>query len=523
MNIRKKIAIAGLAMLSLQAKAQTLEDGIRSYRYEKYQTAKTILTPLAANNALANYYLGLTELDMDQTEAARAIFNKFPEDPANMAGLARVAYKTGNAAEGNRLAKAVADKAKKKEWEPLKYAADAVNYSESNNYATAVEWYTKALERNDNPDLRTSLGDAHLHAQGGGGKAMSSYEDAVLKDPKNSLTYTRMGELWYNAKRYDLALEHYKKAQAADPGNPIPYRNLANAYYYTGKYDLAKQNIEKYLELSDKSVEDQLRYVDILYLNKNYQEAEVKVKQLMNSGVTKPRFYGLLAYAELELKDSVNALQNVKQYFAVQDPKRIFPSDYLKYGKILLMNGMEDSADYYFDRAMTLDTAASKIENYRDLGDAFKARKTKTGYAKAGAWYGRLVANEPTAKGTDYYYWGFWNYYAYNFDSSARAFELMETKFPDNASVKASAMYWRALVAAAVDAEAKTGGAKAYFEKWIANVDPASPAKPEQLLKAYQYLAAYASNSNDNAAKKENLDKIRAIDPNNAVLKQLGN
>src|SRR5690606_18083234 len=182
----------------------------------------------------------------------KTIFSKYAEDAANMAGLARVAFETNNIAEGERLAKIVADKAKKKEWEPLKYAADAITYSPGSNKQNAIDWLakayaTKGLNKADSIALLLSIGDANRTLQTGGGNAMSSYEKVTDKDPKNSLAYSKIGALWYAAKNYKLALENYNKAKDADPNNPLPYRDLANAYMWTGKYDLAKQNIQQYL------------------------------------------------------------------------------------------------------------------------------------------------------------------------------------------------------------------------------------------------------------------------------------
>ena len=517
MNMRQPIAIVAAMTLAFSVQAQSVDDGIKNYQYEKYQTAKTILTPLAATDARANYYLGLSELGLENTDAARAIFSKYPEDAANMAGLARIAYMTNNAAEGTRMATAVADKAKKKDWQELKYAADAINYSEGGNYQQAVDLYKKALERNDNPALRIAAGDAYRKIQGGGGEAMNNYENVTGKDPNNSLAYSRIGALWYAAKNYPLALENYEKAKNADPSNPLPYRDLANAYYWTGKFELAKQNIEKYLELSDKSTEDQVQYMNILYLGKNYQEAANKAQELIGQGVVKPGFYGILAYSQLELKDSANALTNVRKYFSVQDPKKIYPSDYLNYGKIMLANGIEDSADFYFAKAIAVDTNKNKSETYRQIAEGFKGLKTQSGYEKAGQWYGRVAAEDPAAKALDYYYWGFWSFYGRKYDVAANAFKQMEEKFKD----QPSAVYWRGRVASAQDEEAKAGTAREFYERWLTIEQTGYERKNPDLMYAYQYLALYHFNSGDKTKSKEYLDKIKGIDPNNAFLKQM--
>lgn len=513
MNMKHSIVIVAAMAISFAAKAQSLEEGIKMYKYERYESAMKALTPLASANSMANYYLGLSELALDHKSEAKTTFAKFPEDAANMSGLARVAYAENNPAEGNRLVQIVADKAKRKEWEPLKYAADAINYSEGGNIQQAIDWYKKALEKEDNADLHIALGDAYQKIQGGGGQAMNNYENVTAKDPKNSLAYSRIGALWYAAKNYTLALENYQKAKDADPSNPLPYSDLANAYFYVGKYDLAKQNIEKYLELSDKSTEDQIRYGNILYLSKNYPAAIQKMQELLNKGVVKPGFYGILAYSQMETKDTANALINVRKYFAIQDPKKIFPLDYLNYGRIMMDNNMTDSADYYFGKAVAADTSKDKSDIYRQIAEGFKAAKD---YPKSAEWYNKLITANPDAQPLDYFWWGAMYYYSRDYEKAGKAFEAMETKYPE----QQSAIYWRGRVAAATDEEGKTCVAKPHYTRWLEKVGPDYEKKGD-LMQAYQYLALCALNSNDKDNLKKYMDKIEELEPENSFLKQL--
>ena len=513
MNMKQPIVIIAAMTLSFSVQAQSLEDGIKMYKYERYESAKTALTPLAATNTTANYYLGLAELGLEHTNEAKAIFTKYPEDAANMAGLARVAYASGNAAEGTRLAQIVADKAGKKGWEPLKFAADAITYTDGGNKQQAVDWYKKALERNDNADIRIALGDAYrqLPGGGGGGEAMNNYEKVTAKDPKNSLAFSRIGALWYAAKNYTLALENYQKAKEADPTNPLPYRDLANAYFWTGKYDLAKQNIEKYLELSDKSTDDLISYGNILYLSKDYPGAIKVMQDLLNKGIVKPGLYGILGFSQFETKDYQNALQNVREYFARQEAKKLTPFDYLQFGKVAMANNLSDSADYYLNQAIAQDTSVDKSETYRQIAEGFKASKD---YAKSALWYGKLVTAYPNAQPLDYFWWGAMHYYAKDYPAAAKAFEAMETKYPD----QPSATYWRGRVAAAQDEEGKTGIAVPHYEKWES---AGGEHKNSDLMYAYQYLALYYYNQGNSGKTKEYMDKIEAIEPTNSFLKQL--
>jgi len=511
--MKQSIAIVAAVAFGFSAQAQSLEDGIKMIKYERYESAKKILAPLAGSNATANYYLGIAELSLDNVAAAKADFAKFPEDPANKAGMARAAFTEKNVAEGTRIAKEVADAAKKKEWEPLKYAADAITYTEGGDKQQAIAWYKAALAKNDNADTHIALGDAYQQVQGGGGEAMNNYENVTGKDPKNSLAFSRIGALWYAAKNYKLALESYGKAKDADPSNPLPYRDLANAYFWVGKYDLAKQNIEQYLKLSDKSIEDQMQYANILYLSKDYPAAINKLQELINSGANKAYLYRILGYSQYETKDYQNALQNMKTFFSKQDPAKIIPSDYLYYAKILSQNNQGDSASYYYDKAVTTDTSKNKSDIYRQIAESFKDAKD---YPKSAEWYGKLIAAYPESQPLDYFWWGAMAYYSKNYDVAAKAFEQMETKYPD----QPSATYWRGRVAAAVDNEGKSGTAAPFYTKWLEKVGPTYDKKAD-LMQAYQYLTLYYYNKGDKANAQSYLDKVAAIEPTNSFVQQM--
>lgn len=511
------VMMAAAAALSIGAKAQSLDEGIKMVKYERFESAKKILAPMAASNPTANYYLGLAEMGLENDDAARAVFAKYPTDLANIAGTARLAFDNGNNAEGQRLAQSVADKAGKKDAQPLVYAADAINYG-GGNTQQAIDLYKKALEKKlDNVDVRIGLGDAYMKLQSGGGEAMNNYEAAVAKDAKNSLGYSRIGALWYAARNYKDALENYNKAKDADPNNPLPYRDLANAYTYIGNYTLANQNLDKYFELSDKSVDDKIQRANIKFLAKDYNAAIAQIQELESAGnVQKPYMYRLLGYSQYETKDYTNALKNMQLFFSRQDPKKIIPSDYLYMGKIYGALKNADSTDFYYTKAMNADTSANKTKIYTEIAESYKAMNTEAGYAKSAEYYGKVVKSSATPTATDYYWWGTMNYYAKKYDDAAKIFEEMETKFP----AQESATYWRGRVAAAQDNEGKTGAALPFYEKWLGIVGP-NYDKKNDLLNVYRYGALVNYNKGNKAKAQEYIDKIGTINPNDELATQL--
>ncbi len=517
MKMKHSIVIMATAVtLTASVKAQTLEEGIKMYNYERYQTAKKTLEPLAATNPLANYYLGLAELQMGNKDAARNIFLKQPNSYANTSGLIRVLFTEGKAEEGMKAATELAAKAKKKEWEQLKYAADAITYTNGGDAQQAITWYKAALANYENIDMRISLADAYQKLpSGGGGEAMNNYEKVVEKDPKNSLAFSRIGKLWYESKTYKLALENWEKAKEADPANPLPYRDLGNAYTYVGKYDLAKKHIEEYVKLADPSPIVTEKYMDVLYLSKDYKNAATKAQELIN---TKPetRFYGILAFSQYELKDSVNALKNARTYFDKQDATKNRPGDYRMFAKILLQNSLTSEADMYLQKAIDADTATNKLVPYRENGEALREGKE---WMAASKWYDKIINELPaSATVTDYFYSGFTKYFGRDYDNSLKSFVAMTEKFP----AEPSGHYWSGRAAAATDNDATQGLAVPYYTKWLEMEVPSTyTRKPNDLMQAYQYMAIYNYNKKDKAKTMDLVQKIEAIDAANSTAKEI--
>lgn len=509
-------------MLAAGLKAQSLDEGKKMYRYECYKKAIDMLTPLAANDPRANYYIGLSQIGLYHEEegtldAAQATFAKYPEDPANMAGTARIAFEKKNPTQGMQIANAVADKAKRKDWEPLLFAADAIVYTDGGNYQQAIDWLKKALESkdaNDNADIHLSMGDAYQKIQGGGGEAMNNYEHIVDKDTKNSLAYARIGKLWYDAKNYQLALDNFNKAKEADPENPLPYKDLGYAYFWSGKYDLAKQNMQRYLDLACNVKDAEDRMLEILYLSKDYAGAVQKANEMLAKGKKNCNIYGIKGFSELETGDTVASLNDLKTYFNCP-PKRIAPIDYTKYGKAFLFNSQYDSADTYFNKAIQIDTAKDKSDTYRQIAEAFKDRKE---YLKSAQWYKRLVEEYPETQPLDYFWDVVMFYYAKDYDDAAKEGERYAQKHPE----QPSAVYWQGRVAAAQDPEAKECLAGPFFSKWLDMIPDQEKAEKKNDTKlAYEYLLLCNYNKKDKEAEQKYKDLLRAIDPEDGLLKQI--
>ncbi|MES2703799.1 MAG: hypothetical protein V4649_14255 [Bacteroidota bacterium] len=514
--MKKLVLIVVAVAFTISAWAQgSLDDGIKMYNYKKYMSAQRILTPLAEKDAMANYYLGLSYLGAGDLSMAGTTFSRFPEDFANISGNARVAYARKDMAKGNQMVKDLAAKAKKKDWMPQKYAADAITYSEGGDYNQAIAWYKDVLTKNMNEtSAHIGIGDAYRKVQGGGGEAMTNYEFVTEKDAKNSLAYSRIGDLWYDARNYPSALDNYAKAKEADPTNPMPYSSLADAYARSGRYKQALESIQQYLKLSDNTAEDQLRYTRILYLAQSYCDAAVKAKEIMATPLgqdVKTEMYGILGFSQAECGDSLEALTNLRTYFQMQDASKVRPGAYIQYGKLFLKLNMLDSAGVYYTKGISGDTAKNKTDIYRQIAEAFKAKKE---YCKSAEWYDNLIKANPGSQPGDYAWRSIMFYYCKDYTRGIESANDFAAKHPD----QPSAPYWQGRIQMAIDSDATSGVAEQYFLKWYAMP---GDKKPNDLKSTYIYLMYYYYHKNDKENMKLYMDKIRAIDPADRSVKEI--
>jgi len=516
--------IAALVFTISATAQQAVENGIKMYNYKKLQSAQRILEPLAASDARANYYLGLTYLETGDPAKANAAFTKFPEDPANISGTARVAFANKDAAKGMQIAKDLAAKAKKKEWVPEKFAADAITYSDGADYHQAVTWYTDVLTKTDDAEVHIALGDASRKIPGGAGEAMNNYEHVIEKDPKNSLAYSRIGDTWYDARTYQSALDNYAKAKDADNTNPLPYKSLADAYVRSGSFQKALENMKTYMDLSDNTLSDKIYYAGIQYEAQSYCDAAKYTGDLLNSSRAQlskdqlTELTGIVGYSQATCGDSVQALQNLHAYFQMQNPAKIKSGDYIQMGKLFLKLDMLDSAVVYYNKGIAGDTAQNKTDIYRQIAEAFRLKKD---WCKSAEWYNNLVKANPGTQPLDYFYRGYTYYYCRTFDAAVSAFKEFEDKYPD----QPPAIYWEARSLAAIDSDATTGGASQEFLKWLGVVGPdyykQGGAKKNDSKTAYEYLLAVSFNKKEKENLKTYKDKLREIDPEDSVLKQI--
>jgi cytochrome c-type biogenesis protein CcmH/NrfG len=76
--------------------------------------------------------------------------------------------------------------------------------------------------------------------------------EAFEKDPQNAQTAVQLGNVYFDAERYEDAIVWYGQAMKLDPTNPNASTDLGVSYYYTGQTDRALQQFETSLKIDPR-------------------------------------------------------------------------------------------------------------------------------------------------------------------------------------------------------------------------------------------------------------------------------
>jgi tetratricopeptide (TPR) repeat protein len=306
-------------------------------------------------------------------------------------------------------------------------------------------------------------------------EAKIAFDKAIKIDSTFAPIYREYGELELTAKHFESAVENYKK----------------------------------YLFLTDKSLNSQLRYAKFLFYGKQFQESIDIIKQIVAKDSSDYINYRLLGYSSYEIKDYKAGLTAMNKFFSM-NPAKILPQDYAYLGKLQVKNKLDSLGVNTITRAIALDTTSRDL--YGDLSDAYYSMKK---YKLSAETYElKLLNTKPNA--VDYYNLGKKYYYGFEFAKSDSAFANLLVL---NAEYK-QAYLFRARNNIQLEKKdtLNTSLAKPFYEKFIelTVADPKLDLKKsgKELIEAYKYLGDYNYTVlKDKAAAIGNFQKVIEIDP----------
>ncbi|MFH6945846.1 tetratricopeptide repeat protein [Flavobacterium sp. FlaQc-50] len=550
MNKFKIFSFALVASVSV-AKAQDINQAKKAIDAEQFQKAKSLLKSIIkakpsdgeANFVLGNIYLNQSVIDSAKIYYLNGI-EAADKKNLNYIGLGQIDLNNKNTAAAQANFALATKDIRRKDVNEFIYIGRAYINSDNPDYKNAIASLQKALAiEPQNATALLTIGDAYYGANNQN-DAYKAYRDAFTADPTLLRAKMQLGVLLKGAKSYEEAIKSFNEVITLDVNYGPVYRELAETYYKwarnkpsTSTVNLQKAitNYEKYLSLTDYSLDSKMRHADFLILVKDYKNLEVVANKMIAEDKVNPRIFRYLGYAAYENGNYDVAIKSLEDYIKVPTNK-IIARDYLYlgYAKIKKGTNAEGAVD-----AAAFDSGLAEIKKgvaldptaVEELGDFGKELFGKKQFVQAASLF-ELTAMNTESKSylTDNVYYGIALYYA-NVNKTATAPEVIA------ALGKADAAFDRVLVASPTYEEAylykgrinnlleKDDLIIKNYEEYVTKItakgaeELAKPATVKKVVEAYNSIGASYANT-DKAKAIEYFNKSLVLDPANAYAAQ---
>jgi tetratricopeptide (TPR) repeat protein len=550
MNKAVKMTL-GLVFLGSLVFAQSLTDARKAIDAEQYQKGKAILNTLTSSQAtnpenffyLGNLYLSTASINIrpDYIDSAKAVFEKGisanAEYALNFVGLG--ALDLANKANPKANFDKAIELTKKKDHLTDLYIGRAYVNLTKPMIAEAMVHLNKAKLLNEkDAQLFLVLGDAY-RSEMKNSEAFSAYRTAFDLDKTFLRSKIELGKINKMSKAFEEAIAEFNSVIALDANYGPAYRELAETYYqwawtsqkeYEGRIKQALQSYEKYMDLTDRSLDSRLRHADFLYLAKDFKALEAEANEMAKLDKVNPRVLRYLAYSSFENGNFTSSAQALKDFIAKVEPTRLISQDFLYLGRAQ----MKDTTQFQegmanIEKAVALDSTNAVVMS--EIGQAlYKGKK----YVDAARAYEIAIKNPERAL-LDYYYLGMSYYFTYGSQNAAQlnppkdllvkadtAFSFLVKRSP---TTQAGWQY-RGRINRLLDENDAQGLAVPFYETYVKLITidkPELAAKSTPgLIEAYNYLGSVALRKDEDKVKaKEYFEKILVLDPANATAKEV--
>lgn len=532
--IFKTLAVGSVFAWNVQA--QTMQEGLRAIDFDKYESARSIFTSLTRTEPANGdnwYYLGQAYVNLYREDSARWAYNEgvkaAPASAANYIGLGELLMAENRQEEAKaQFTKALnlsrAKDGMVKDPKSLRLVAAALVSTDHKITDEALNYITSALELAPKDyDVLITAGDVYLEMNNGGQSA-TQYERAQSVDPKNPKAFTRAAGIWIRVKNAESALNDLNKALALDPNYAPALKLMSELYYKSKKYDKAKEYYAKYLQNSEYSIANKIRFAKILFNSEEYPDALDLILDIQKVDKSDLYLFRLAGYSYYEVGEKTKdtsayrkGVESLELFLQKMDPKKVLPNDYEYLGKLYSrIPGQDSLAVMYIQKALEL--APEKTELLKEAANIYSNLRK---YDLATSYYESYINQTSRPLLADYFLLGRTAYYSGQFLKADSAFARLEEMKPDYAET----YYWRGNIQANVDTEALDTLGKHNYEKYISMVEATPDKYKRNLITAYMYLAAYHIKKEKNSDAKAYLNKVIALDPKNKdatdLLKQL--
>ena len=259
---------------------------------EQYEAiARLLPKDLDARTTLGRLY----RLSSDFSKAEEVLKEALALEPESQAALTTLAFLYTDTSQFH-AASELLEKVTRRDPDPKLLAALGAAYEQGREHGKAIQAYRKALERDkDNPEFLSALGRNLIYNEQYE-EALVPYKAVAAAQPRNGNAFLRMGQIYRQLRKHDLALENLRKAEALMPESvEVPY-NLALLHEAQGETDEAIQVMQGLLDQTTKADASQsgprakanrpilLERLGVLYRSsENYAAAEEAFRQMLES------------------------------------------------------------------------------------------------------------------------------------------------------------------------------------------------------------------------------------------------
>ena len=542
-----KVTIFSVAILAsaFTVQAQDINQAKKAVDAEQFESAKTILKSIIKGKPASGeafFTLGNVYLSQKIQDSAKIYFDKgisaADEGQLNYIGLGQMDLNANNVSAAQSNFALATNDMKRKEFQEFIYIARAYMNAEKPDYKNALAILNKAVVINSqDAQLQLALGDAY-YGEGKQNEAFIAYRNAFQLDSSLLRAKMQLGVLLKGAKSYDEASKAYNEVIAINANYGPVYRELAETYYKIARnkpsqaaanYKIALGHYDKYMSLTDYSVNSRMRRADFLILIEDYVALEVEAQKMIELDKVNPRIYRYLGYSAYKNGNVDVAVKSLENFINAPGNKPI-ALDYLYLGLTKIKKGTNPEGTVIdstaFKTGLVDIKKAIELEPLavQELSEVGKNLFTKKLYKEAATIF-EFGANTPESKSflDDNIYYGLANYYA----NSGK-----DVKVDIQALQKADSAFDKVLVASPTYLEAYLYKARTNrlldkddlmvknYENYIAKItalgaeELAKPAVKAKFVESYNNMAASFANT-DKAKAIEFFNKTLTIDPAN--------
>lgn len=511
-----------LVMISGILTAQSLQEGKKFLYQQRFASAKSTMEKVVAaapTNPESIYWLAQVHFEMKDVNGAKEVLRK-GMDGANGSnplllvamGQAELVDKKPNDAR-QRFETAISLTKGK---DVAVYAAiGKANLEEGGDAAYGIEKLKAATLVKNFKDamVHVYMGDLYRKIMDGGG-AVSSYENALLVDPKLAIAKYKIGKIYLTQgnEQRDIFLQKFNDA-ITDDGTFTPALYDMYVYYFLRDVVKATDFFNRYKANTDAGPALDYEEASLQFAGGDFKNAITKSDALLGTQGENAdaRLYRLKAYSYDKLGDSIQALSLLETFFQKAKAEQINPDNYV----VAAFNAAKQKADpakvdYYFTKSIETDTlVANKIDYAKKAADFFKKSGNNV---KSAEWLTKILTINPKLSKVDIYNAGLENFKATQYQRADSIFSIYKTQFP----TEVYGHYWSFRSRSVIDSTMEQGLAVADCEKFISIAELDKAKNKSTLITAFGYMAGYSANiKKDLATAKTYLEKIIEIDPTN--------